>query len=143
MWPKERGRSEIDENEAYVEITKPKAQPTITRSLNTVSNRAPILNIATIMDCKRYSTKTKLLRVTALVKRFIDNARGRRSASVELTAEDLRAAEKLWIKSIQPNSFVEEEKYLLGVNKKESMLVKHLGLFQDQEDTIRCQCRID
>ena len=143
MWPKEPGRSEIDENEAYVEITKPKAQPTITRSLNTVSNRAPILNIETIMDCKRYSTKTKLLRVTALVKRFIDNARGRRSASVELTAEDLRAAEKLWIKSIQPNSFVEEEQYLLGVNKKEPMLVKQLGLFQDQEDKIRCHGRID
>ena len=65
-------------------------------------------NIEAVIDCQRYGTITKLLRVTALVKRFIETARGRRPLWAELTAQELRVAEKLWVNAIQANNFKEE-----------------------------------
>ena len=86
---------------------------------------------------------TKLLRVTALVKMFIETARGQRPGTVEVTAQELRAEEKRWINTIQANNFKEERKHLLGINSKMVLLVKHFGLFLDEEGTIRCRGRID
>ncbi len=143
MWPSEPGTTEIDENEANAEIMKSKTPPSITRSLNSVSETVSPPNVGAVIDCKRYSSQTRLLRVTAWVKRFIDNARRRRSTSDVLTADELKAAEKLWIKSIQASSYKDEEQYLSQVNKKEPLLVKQLGLFRDQENIIRCHGRID
>ncbi len=75
---------------------------------------------------------------------FIDNARRRRSASDVLTADELKAAEKLWIKSIQASSYKDEEQYLSQVSKKSPYyIVKQLGLFRDQENIIRCHDGID
>ena len=126
-----------------MEITKPKERPKIVRSLNTISHNVSFPNIDAVMDCQRYGSMTKLLRVTALVKRFIETARGRRPVIVEVTAQELRAAEKLWINTIQANNFEEERQHLLGVNSKMVPLVKQFGLFLDEEGTIRCRGRID
>ncbi|CAB3981533.1 Hypothetical predicted protein [Paramuricea clavata] len=142
MWPSEPGTTEIEENEANGEMMKPKTPPSITRSLNSISKTVLPPNVEATIDCKRYSSRTRLLRVTAWVKRFINNARRRRSASDLLTADELKTAEKLWIKSIQASSYKDEEQYLSQVNKKEPLLVKQLGLFQDQENIIRCHGRI-
>ena len=100
-WPTEPGVNETEEKEAKTKMAKPKTQPTITRSLATSSNKVKYPNIKEVMDCRRYSSKTKLLRVTAYVIRCIDNARKRQSATGELTAEELKTAEKLWISFIQ------------------------------------------
>ncbi|CAB3987085.1 Hypothetical predicted protein [Paramuricea clavata] len=94
------------------------------------------------MDCNRYSTKEQLLRVTALLKRFGDKTR-RQPVSIEVTANELRAAEKLWVNTIQASNFEDERSYLQGVSKKEPLLVRQLDLFLDEEGTIRCQGRID
>ncbi|CAB4009511.1 Hypothetical predicted protein, partial [Paramuricea clavata] len=82
------------------------------------------------------------LRVTALLKRFGDKTR-RQPVSIEVTANELRAAEKLWVNTIQASNFEDERSYLQGVSKKEPLLVRQLDLFLDEEGTIRCQGRID
>ena len=43
--------SENDENDIYMEITKPKERPKIVRSLNTVSHNVSFPNIEVVMDC--------------------------------------------------------------------------------------------
>ena len=99
-------------------------------------------NIETF-DCNRYSSKTKLLRVTARVTLFVNNIRGCRLASGEVTVNELKAAEKIWVGSIQASSFKDEARCLFHINEKETILVKQLGLFKDQENIIRCHGRIN
>ena len=55
------------------------------------------------MDCNKYNSKTKLLRVTALILRAVRKMKGMESTieSEELNAENLKEAEQLWLKSIQ------------------------------------------
>ncbi|CAB4035747.1 Hypothetical predicted protein, partial [Paramuricea clavata] len=139
-WPSEPGPTKSDELSAFAEITKPKIEPTITRALANVTITPP--NVEAIMDCNRYSTKEQLLRVTALLKRFGDKTR-RQPVPIEVTANELRAAEKLWVNTIQASNFEDERSYLQGVSKKEPLLVRQLDLFLDEEGTIRCQGRID
>jgi hypothetical protein len=63
--------------------------------------------------------------------------------SGELTANELRNAEKLWVRSVQYSCFQEEHDHLFGLNTKESQLIKQLGLFADVEGIIRCRGRIN
>ena len=143
MWPSEPGNTENEQDEANLEVIKPKTAPAITRSLTsaTTTNLSP--NVELVIDCNRYSTKTKLLRVTARVMRFIKNLRGCHMLTDELTVDELNAAEKLWIRSIQESSYKDEMRYLSQDREREPLLVKQLGLFKDQENLIRCRGRID
>lgn len=72
------------------------------------------LNLEAIMDISRWNSKLKLLRVTGTVLKFIRllKSKDRANVSKDLTAEELREAECLWIKSIQRNNFPEEYKQL-------------------------------
>ena len=72
------------------------------------------LNIEAVMDCQRYGSMTKLLCVVALVKRFIETVRGRQPVTLEVTVQELRAAEKLWLNTIQANNFKEESQFKGG-----------------------------
>ena len=137
-WLPEPGNTEIEVNEANVEVMKLKAPPSITRWLTSVSKTVSLPNIEAVVDCNRYSSKTKLLRVTARVMRFINDIRDYRLAS-----EQLKAAEKLWVRSIQASSFKAEARCLFHINEKKTILVKQLGLFKDQENIIRCYGRIN
>jgi hypothetical protein len=123
LWPTEPETCKGDDTKAFAEITKPKKEPVITRALVNVGTESP--NVEAIMDCKRYSTKKKLLRVTALVKRFIDRLR-KRAVPAELTAEELRAADKLWLISIQANSFENERSHLQGGLTKAPPLIRQI-----------------
>ncbi|XP_028412045.1 uncharacterized protein LOC114534774 [Dendronephthya gigantea] len=83
------------------------------RSLN------DFVHIEEIIDPKRYSTKIKLLRVTARVIRFIRKiSKQLRTTSIELTADELIEAEKLWIRSIQSIAFAEEINSLHHIDRK-------------------------
>ena len=141
-WPSEPNLTSSDVSIAFAEIAKPKTEPKITRSLVNVTDRT--VDVEAIIDCKRYSNKTKLLRVTALVNRFIAKITKQKvPASVHLTAEELQVAEKLWVNAIQAKNFKEERNYLLGVLKKATLLTRQLDMFLDDEGIIRCQSRIE
>ena len=143
-WPVEPNHDDKVDQQIKEELVKPKSQPEITRSLVNVKSRS-ILGLDKIIDCSRYCTKLKLLRVTAYVRRFVDMARRRvQYASNELIAEEIRQAEKLWLRSIQQSHFTEECGHLVGNSVKQPPpIIRQLGLFHDEENVVRCQGRID
>ena len=64
--------------------------------------------------------------------------------SNELTADELKKSETLWIKSVQANSFVDELSLLNKKNSKSTppIRVAQFGLFLGEDRTIRCKGRI-
>ena len=72
-----------------------------------------------IMDCKKYSTKLRLLRVTTTVQRCARIWRHdhRVLKNTELTAKDLKQAERMYIEAVKEKAFPDELQYL-RVSKK-------------------------
>ena len=89
--------------------------------------------ISKVIDCNRFSSYTRLLRVTEIVFRFIENCRERVKNFNALTAQDLERAETCWIKDVQ--STITEEKL--------EDLKKHLGNTKDKKGIIRCYGRLN
>ena len=98
-------------------------------------------NLEAIINCNRYSSKIKLLRVTALVLLFVPKMKRRVSATrqIHLNAEDLIEAENLWIRNIQTTTFQEELQGLNTRQKNNNQLIKQLNLYLDDNKLIRCQ----
>ncbi|CAB4007271.1 Hypothetical predicted protein [Paramuricea clavata] len=127
-----------DNDEAYNEVMK-NPHP-IVHSLSGISLNGSV-HIERILDPQRYSTKTKLPRVTALVIRFIKKTRKQRcTISPEVNADELKESEKLWIRSIQSTDFAEEIECIH--NGCMNSRVNQLGLFVDDDKIIRCDGRI-
>ena len=143
-WPEQPLSSGIDNEEVSLSEVR-KTSPAVVRSLVNLSQRQePLRRIDEIMDCKRYSTKLRLLRVTATVQRCAKIWRNynRGSKDIELTAEDLKQAERMWIKSIQEKTFADELQYLQGSNKSPKPIVTQLSLYLDEHGIIRCEGKI-
>ncbi|XP_028414792.1 uncharacterized protein LOC114537879 [Dendronephthya gigantea] len=65
------------------------------------------------LDPKRYSSMTRLIRVTAWVKRFIKNCKSpinSRDTSIVLQNVEIKTAELFWIRKAQAESFVNKQK---------------------------------
>ena len=90
----------------------------VTHSLvNNATDQSTDKKIDQVIDVKRFSSLTKLLRVTALVVKFVNQLKKMRNRTKteerkEVIAEDLKEAEILWIKAVQASSFAEEIKFL-------------------------------
>ena len=85
-----------------------KNSPAIIHSLVNTSHQGDTkpINLEEIISVKRFSTRLKLLRVTALVlkfKKLLKTAADR--SETRVTAEDMSMAETLWTKTIQLQSF--------------------------------------
>ena len=94
-----------------------KHPPAVTSSLPCVSEISSV-HLENIIDIERYGTKLKLLRVTAIVLRFIKMLKRRSNVHVgALTGEELHSAEVEWIRSVQTNSFINEQQTLMKNNK--------------------------
>ena len=92
-----------------------KHPPTTTHSLAGLpSSIYSSVNLEKLLDPQRYGTKTKMLRVTAIVLRFTRNLRKRepRPKTLELLAEELIEAEKMWIGCTQASAFQAEIRQL-------------------------------
>ena len=92
--------------------------------------------IAAVMDVNDYSTLQRLVRVTAWVRRFVNNLRasvsqGNRSTG-RLGADELKGAEIEWLKSVQTE---------LKKQHNFKQLVKELGIKADR-DVLRCEGRL-
>ena len=93
------------------------------------------------IDCEKYSSVTKLLRVTALALRFANKLRGVESENGYLKTSEINEAEKMWIMYIQKRNFMDVfEAISIG---KSNNLKKQLGLYLDKEGLLRCKGRID
>ncbi|CAB4026973.1 Hypothetical predicted protein, partial [Paramuricea clavata] len=147
QWPVDPQPTSKDNDEAYNEVMK-NPHP-IVHSLSGISLNGSV-HIERILDPQRYSTKTKLLRVTALVIirfikktsiRFIKKTRKQPcTISPEVNADELKESEKLWIRSIQSTDFAEEIECIH--NGCMNSRVNQLGLFVDDDKIIRCDGRI-
>ena len=101
------------------------------------------------IDCERYSTLTKLLRVTAYVLRFIrrlrkhvcDNTESREGGSEFLTSAEISEAETMWVLYIQRKHF--QEVFTAIENKKTNNLQRQLGLYRDEKGILRCKGRLE
>ena len=143
-WPEQPLTNGIDNEEVALSEMR-KTPPAVVRSLVNLSQRVEILGrINEIIDCKRYSTKLRLLRVTATVQRCARIWRhdDRVPKNTELTAEELKQAERMWIKAIQEQTFPDELQYLKGSKKSPKQIVTQLSLYLDVHGIIRCEGRI-
>ena len=79
-----------------------KIPPVIVHTLPTVTDGLESLNLDAMFDVGRYSCKLKLLRVTALVLKFIRllKQKASRGSGSGITVAELREAEDRWVKSI-------------------------------------------
>ena len=117
--------------------------PIIVHSLPAVTCDLESLNLDTIIDVKKYSLKLKLLRVTALVMRFVTQLKERASKDnySDTLVMDLREVECRWVKSIQRKSFAEEYRTLLS---GESVIYKgQLILYLNDDFIICCRGRLN
>ena len=109
-WPCEV-ESHFSDDVAYQELAKNPSE--FTHVVAVHSKSAPNLEI----DCKRYSSLTRLLCVTSHVFRSV-------------RAEDLQHAEVSWIRHIQATSFVKELEYLWNSGKSPTPIyVQQFGLY--------------
>ena len=97
---------------------------------STLTNLTAIeVSAAAIIDCNKYSSLQRLLRVTAYVKRFVHNISRKERITGPLSTNEIQEAEILWIKEMQGHLQVDE-------------LEKQLGLFKDEKGIIRCRGRL-
>ena len=90
------------------------------------------------MDCEKFSSLQRLLRVTAYVFRFVDMLKHKvkkldKAPSQELTAADILEAETLWVK---------ESQHLLMKDKRFDSWQKEFGLFAGEDGLYRCKGRL-
>ena len=96
------------------------------------------VGIGSIIDCERYSSMDKLLRVTSYVVRFIFNLRKKIKKDDDFLHGDISTEEncysnRLWIKY--------EQTFVIGSSKFEK-LKNSLKLFYDEQNILRLNTRI-
>ena len=87
---------------------------------------------------------TRLLRVTALVLRFIKKLKGQKTYGdcLQICASDAKEAEMLWIKEVQMTSFPGVNR-LLGKPRVHNQLINQLNLFRENNGLKRCEGRLE
>ena len=106
-----------------------------------------------VIDCKRFSSLNKLLRVTAYVLQFVNKLKSHvansnscspdNSLSLIPSAEEINLAELYWMKSIQFNCFQVELIYLTSKHGPRPTRVDQFGLYIDEKNILRCKGRIN
>ena len=90
MWP-----SHKSETEPLAECLQEIKSSTLT------SLTALEASTAAIIDCNKYSSLQRLLRVIAYVKRFVHNISQKERITGPLSTNEMQEAEILWIKEMQ------------------------------------------
>ena len=93
------------------------------------------LKVFNVIDCVQFSDLHRLLIVTALMLRFIRRCRASNDSSVHNTqslVEEIKSAERHWIRGIQQGSFQAEMKYLQSERAPKPLRVDQFGLFFDE-----------
>ena len=93
------------------------------------------------IDSRKYSSVTKLIRVTAYMMRFIAKTRKCSIQNGCLTSEELKGAERMWLHSVQRNSYVDVFQAISSDTRNN--LQKQLGLYIDEQGLLRCKVRLD
>ena len=99
--------------------------------------------IHSIIPASNYSTLSRLIRVSAYVFRFIHNIKHPNNHKIgPLSSEELNEMLLLWINNCEHTSFHKEILNLKSKTGKRLPLVRHLHLFLDKSEYLRCGGRI-
>ena len=126
---------------------KLKHEPNKTRAM-AITEGSMQPRIHQVVDTSRFSSKGKLLRTIAWVKRFANNLRSKISKQETNIQENLKVAEIneaeiLLIRSIQSEAFPKEISYLVGgAASKPPLHVNQFNLFLDNNNVLRCRTRV-
>ena len=93
------------------------------------------------LDPEKYSSYSKLIRVTAWMNRFINNSKKTSNEKRGLQIQELETAKLLREKKIQRDCF--EDCFKSIKNKTRCDLVRDLGLHVESNGLLRCQGRLD
>ena len=129
FWPKFEGTQPSEEN-IERSIVHENSNTLMTTNL-------PIQNLNAIISCEKFSSFDKLIRITALVLRFVN--RLKRKVSTEdsqelISSQDISEAKTYWHKEAQ-KAFVNDNKF--------EETKKVLRVFTDEKGVIRVKGRID
>ena len=96
-----------------------------------------------LIDIARFSSLSKLISVTAIVLRFIQNTRQSITSRIvgPLTLPELTTANLKWLHDVQHTMFPDEVTNLQSSGNR-SQLVRQLRLFLDCNNLLRCGGRI-
>ena len=96
-----------------------------------------------ILDLKKYSRLTKVLRITAWVKRFLHNTQSKDKRTGDLSVEEMEMAERYWIKRTQNQCFSKEIKQLnAGQRTDRQSKISNLNPFMDEHGLLRVGGRL-
>ena len=93
------------------------------------------------MKEERFSSYWKLIRVTAWSMRFLHNLMKNVKKKGSLNADEIRAANEMWVKCIQRRCF--QDIFDALENGKKLAIISQLGLYKDNIDVIRCAGRFN
>ncbi|XP_069114290.1 uncharacterized protein [Argopecten irradians] len=96
-----------------------------------------------VIDITRFNSYSRLLRVTAYVKRFLYNCRRKaedRKSGI-LSPDELNKASIIWIRVVQNNSYHDVLESLKS--NKSHHLIRQLRLYLDDDGLVRCGGRIN
>ena len=105
-----------------------------------LDNKSPEFDNPFCMNVEKFSSFTRLLRVSGWILRFIRKLKGDKIPPGPLTPEELHESQVLWIKYLQDQHYKEVKTALTG--KTRHNLVSQLGLVVDEEGLIRCVGRL-
>ena len=138
-WLREKGK----QNPTEPQETQPIAEGCIPemkskdRPAHSLLVNEELHSLTHIMDCQRYGTMNRLLRVTAYVLRFVNNLRstnnGDNSHTRALNLVEISEAESRWVKEAQ-TSLIEHSKF--------QCWKRQFNLFLDPSGVWRCGGRI-
>ena len=92
------------------------------------------------IDSRRFSSLTKLLRVTAWVTRFVNKVKKKSTSTGPIQAAEMNAAEELWIRHIQSLHF-SNLREAIDESKPNNLKVQ-LGVYIDERGLLRCRGRL-
>ncbi|XP_053376545.1 uncharacterized protein LOC128547566 [Mercenaria mercenaria] len=93
------------------------------------------------INVRRYSSSSRLLRVTAWCIRFTEKMKGHIYESHSLSSEELREAEFLLLYHIQRKYYKEVHQSI--VDKKPNNLARQFDIFIDESGLLRCGGRLE
>ena len=100
-----------------------------------------LLNYPFNLNLQKFSSVTKLWRVTALALNFVNKLRKKKTQHGPLTAQDMEIAEILWIKYVQRQQY---SGVVNSITKSKSNNLQHkLGIYIDSHGLLRCHGRLD
>ena len=90
-------------------------------------------SVSEVIQPERFSSFSRLIRVTAFVLKFIRKVKRSMETQPDLIMQEIIAAEQMWYKEMQMK---------LGKKEKSSTVWEQLGVFKDADGVLRCKSRI-